>query len=219
MTPKHIVGWLAAGLAALAAPAQAQQVYQCRNAAGQLTYTDQPCASGNAGGRVEITPNAIDMSPGREAVLREENQRLRNQLAQQAAPPPAPAPVVGRTAADLQAEKSGSPECRQAAREQELVAGSSAGPRRQRAAEQAMRVACGLPEPTREGVREVGPLPYPAPYSPPLVIRPRQPVAPQPQAVPATQPAVGGFVTSTGQFCAQAVGGTACPTGAVAPRR
>lgn len=220
MTFPHIAGWLVAGLTVLTASAQAQ-VYQCRNAAGQLTYTDQPCASGNAGGRVEITPNAIDMSAGREAALREENQRLRQQLEQQQATPPAAAAGVGRTAADLQAEKSSSPECRQAQREQELVAGSSAGPRRQRAAEQAMRLACGLPEPTREVVREVGPAPYAAPYSVPLVIRPRPQPAP-PQPLPATQPAVGGFVTSTGQFCANAVGGVACPTGnapSPAPRR
>lgn len=62
----------------LAAPAWAQ-AHKCQTPGGPVTYSDQPCASAQAGGPITLRPNSMDGSEGRA-----QDQRA---AAAQAAPP------------------------------------------------------------------------------------------------------------------------------------
>ena len=69
---------LAALVLFLAAPAWAQ-AHKCQTPGGPVTYSDQPCASAQAGGPITLRPNSMDGSEGRA-----QDQRA---AAAQAAPP------------------------------------------------------------------------------------------------------------------------------------
>ena len=69
---------LAALAVFLAEPAWAQ-AHKCQTPGGPVTYSDQPCASAQAGGPITLRPNSMDGSEGRA-----QDQRA---AAAQAAPP------------------------------------------------------------------------------------------------------------------------------------
>lgn len=64
--------------------ASAQQFYRCTDSAGKVTLSDRACdASAKDASRFVLKPNELDSSEGRAANLRQENQRLREQLGQE----------------------------------------------------------------------------------------------------------------------------------------
>lgn len=55
--------------AAVSSPAAraAPTIYQCKNAKGQVTFSDAPCAAGQQSRTVEVAPNTLDSSGSRKA--------------------------------------------------------------------------------------------------------------------------------------------------------
>ena len=72
----------------LAAPAWAQ-AHKCQTPGGPVTYSDQPCASAQAGGPITLRPNSMDGSEGRA-------QDQRAAAAQAASSAASPASRTGR---------------------------------------------------------------------------------------------------------------------------
>ena len=66
----------------LAAPAWAQ-AHKCQTPSGPVTYSDQPCASAQAGGPITLRPNSMDGSEGRA----QDQRAAAAQAASSAAPP------------------------------------------------------------------------------------------------------------------------------------
>ncbi|MFT3665235.1 DUF4124 domain-containing protein [Piscinibacter sp.] len=128
-----------------AASAQAQPIYRCETGQGKVEFSDAPCARGAAGAAVTVRPNTLDAAESREATLRAENERLREQLAA-----PAPAPAAGRSPAEVRADLADSAACKRARREHEVSA-SSVKPNKAQleALASSMRAACGMREPDR----------------------------------------------------------------------
>lgn len=172
------------GLGLLGASGALAQVYRCTTAQGQLSYSDTPCAPGQQGQAVQVWSTSPDASQLREQALKAENERLKAELATRpttAAPQPAPAAAAtasaapaaqantGRTAADLRAEKSGSPACRAAQRDLE-VANSSITRKSVRAEELAMYNACGMEVPTTVHLPNRQPEVYLVPRPRPVVV-------------------------------------------------
>ena len=136
------------------------QVFRCTNAAGKIEYSDAPCSQASKDARmvapkVERTPAEIENEQLRRQLADEQNRRLRAESAErmereraQQAPPP-PAPVTGRTQADLQAERGNSIECERAKRDYEVILSSIGSKSRAPAAEAAMYSACGMRTPDR----------------------------------------------------------------------
>lgn len=188
--------------------ASAQLVYRCTDAAGKVQLSDKACGKDAVdGSRVLLRPNTLDTSGAREQQLREENARLREQMQQQRQG--SGAQTTGRTEADLQADRSSSYECKQAQRGLEVAASSITAPNGEarRAAEQRMRAACGMREPTQINVYNEAP---------------RVPVRPRParqQPLPFVEgnynPAAGGYTDTRGNFCTSVAGGLQCPNGFV----
>ena len=144
----------------VAASSAFAQVYRCTTTAGKVEYSDAPCQASRGEARL-IAPPVSESEK-----LRRENEELRRQVDAQnkimrnqaAAPPanavpaPAPAPVappIGRTQADVQADRADTPECARAKREYEIALSSIAGRNTSAAAEAAMQSACGMRTPDR----------------------------------------------------------------------
>jgi hypothetical protein len=142
----HIRAVLA--LSALLGPMlSAAEVFRCTDAAGKVEYSDAPCANGS--GKVILVNQTVLPGPSpRELALVDENRRLRGELEARAAAA-APAPVIGRSDADLAAEKGGSQECAQARKNLDFYAGSRQFERDPQADELAVYVACGIRPPDR----------------------------------------------------------------------
>ncbi|WP_298928610.1 DUF4124 domain-containing protein [uncultured Ramlibacter sp.] len=135
-------------------PAMAQaQVFRCTNAAGQTEYMDAPCAGGK-GRTVEVDQNTLPGQAGREQVLKDENERLRNAQAANQRNAAADVPL-GRTEADLQAERANSYECKRATRSYEVAASSIHSWRNTEPEELAMYSACGMRVPDKTVVNNV----------------------------------------------------------------
>jgi hypothetical protein len=132
------------------------QVYRCTGASGKTEFSDAPCPpSAREAQMLRPAP-----SPA-ERALQQENERLRRQLleeqnrrlrAENAVPPKpqapsAPAPQVGRTAADLQAERAGTYECEQAKRNYEVALSSISRHSTAESAKLSMYSACGIQPP------------------------------------------------------------------------
>lgn len=197
-------------LLAMTAGSSAQTVYRCTDATGKVELSDKACGKDAAdGSRVRLRPNTLDTSEARELRLREENARLRDQLQQRQDG----MRVNGRTEADLQAERSQSYECRQAQRNYEVAASSitARNGASRRSAEQQMRVACGMREPTQVNVynetTRVVRTPLPAANPPPD--------PPKPFLPGNYNPAAGGFTDTEGNYCGRVAGGLRCPNGFV----
>ena len=170
--------WLA-GAAALQ-PALAQTVNRCTSASGQVLFSDEPCPQGSQASRIAVTPgNTVDNSALREA-MRE----------QRAAPAPDEARVVTRSDAALPpgGDRAASFECRQAQRDYEVTAGSSAAlPALIEAKRSIMFATCGLREPDRVEAPVVPVVPV-ITYPPVVVQRPMvrpRPVPPAERPCPA----------------------------------
>lgn len=131
------------------------QVFRCTNAAGKVEYSDSACISGT-GRPVQVNQNSLPSSGYRDQVLREENEQLRKQLegkqtanrvqSSTAANTPA---ALGRTEADLAAEKGGTIECARAKRNYEVATSSIQQNRNTAADELAMYSACGIKPPDK----------------------------------------------------------------------
>lgn len=188
-----------------AGAANAQLVYRCTDAAGKVQLSDKACGKEAVdGSRVHLRPNTLDTSGSRELQLRQENARLREQMQDQRQTGGG-STTYGRTQADLQAERSNSHECKQAQRNLEVAASSitASNGEGRRAAEQKMRAACGMREPTQVNVYNQ------APRAP---VRPRTPL---PFVQGNYNPAAGGFTDTQGNFCPRVAGGLQCPNGFV----
>lgn len=197
-------------LLAMTAGSSAQTVYRCTDATGKVELSDKACGKDAAdGSRVRLRPNTLDTSEARELRLREENARLRDQLQQRQDG----MRVNGRTDADLQAERSQSYECRQAQRNYEVAASSitARNGASRRSAEQQMRVACGMREPTQVNVYNETTRAVRTPL--PTVNPPPDP--PKPFLPGNYNPAAGGFTDTEGNYCGRVAGGLRCPNGFV----
>lgn len=190
----------------LAGPcAHAQLIYRCTDAAGKVQLSDKACGKDAVdGSHVRLRPNSLDTSGARELQLREENARLREQMQQRQG---GASSSYGRTEADLQAERSNSYECKQAQRNLEVAASSVTAPNgaARRAAEQRMRAACGMREPTQVNVYNEAP----------RITRRAGPPAPLPFTPGNYNRAAGGYTDTRGGFCPEVAGGMQCPGGFV----
>jgi hypothetical protein len=138
------------------------EVFRCTAASGKIEYSDSPCITGT-GRTVQVNQNSLPSAGSGEQALREENERLRKQLEASKAqspsqpPPPAAGPSMGRTEADLAAEKGGTIECARAKRSYEVATASIQQNRNTAAEELAMYSACGMkpPEKTVVNITEV----------------------------------------------------------------
>ena len=130
------------------------QVYRCTNAAGKVEYSDAPCAETSRDARMvaprmERTPAEIENEQLRRQLAEEQNRRRQAENAdRERAQQPAP-PVIGRTQADLQAERGNSIECERAKRDYEVILSSIGSKSRAPAAEAAMYSACGMRAPDK----------------------------------------------------------------------
>ena len=123
-------------------------VFRCTDRAGKVEYSDSPCVSG-VGRQVAVDQNVFSGPGGREQFLRDENQRLRNELESAKSQIESPSQRFGRTEADLQAEKGGTFECTRARRNYEVSASSNQWNRSIEADELAMYSACGMRPPDK----------------------------------------------------------------------
>lgn len=133
----------------------AQQVYRCKNASGSLEFSDAPCSSGRTGDKISVQPNTLDSSATREHLLRQENERLKEQLRLQESSMRQSAPVTApqRSQGDLQAERIDTIECTRARRDYEVTASSSGNSRAiVEAKKSAMYGVCGMREPNQTNV-------------------------------------------------------------------
>lgn len=140
------------------------QVFRCTSAGGQVAYSDAPCAPGTAGSQLvapKALPDALALQRENERLhlqlLEDENRRLKAEIAaaRAASTNVAVAPAVGRTAADVQADRADSFECRQARRDYEFAL-SSISARTAPAARMAVYSACGLQPPAETTVEVHG---------------------------------------------------------------
>jgi len=138
------------------------QVFRCTTAGGKVEYSDAPCAPGSRDAQLvapKAAPDAAALQQENQRLrmqaLEEENRRLKSEAAanRAAAAAPAPAgPVVGRTAADVQADRADSFQCRQARRDYEFALSSIGGRSTVPAAKASMYSACGLQPPSETTV-------------------------------------------------------------------
>ena len=171
-----LTGLLAAvaGLAVLAwvPSAGAQQVYRCEQADGRVAYADTPCPRSARQAQVDVAPNTVDTAADRELMLKQENDRLREQLRREQATASRPSTVVVQNAPP--ADRVNTPECRKAQEAYETAASAMTNTEAFIDAKRsAFFATCGLAEPDRT-------VAAPAPV---IVVRPqgRPPVVPQPR--------------------------------------
>lgn len=137
---KAIATVAAVSLLTALAPAGAQTVYRCEDAAGNAVFSDISCSNFVKMEKMTVQPNSVDTANAREQRYLQEIQRLRQQnaiLEQQNR-----MTASGRTYADLQAERGRSFACTQALRSYEMASESTIGAKRLAAYN-----ACGIPEP------------------------------------------------------------------------
>jgi len=129
------------------------EVFRCTTAAGKVEYSNVPCVNGTSR-PVQVDHNSIPSSGYREQVLRDENERLRKQMeasktSNQPQSTATNTPALGRTEADLAAEKGGTIECARAKRNYEVATSSIQQDRNTAADELAMYSACGIKPPDK----------------------------------------------------------------------
>ncbi|MES1978124.1 MAG: DUF4124 domain-containing protein [Pseudomonadota bacterium] len=147
MTSQQMAVSLALALACISG-AQAQTHYKCQNSSGKVEFSDTPCSADLSHGKVRARANSLDSSGNRELILRQENERLKEQLneREKAAAPSAPQ----RTQADLQAERIDQLACERARRDYEVTASSKFNsPEIIEAKRSMMYGTCGMQEPSR----------------------------------------------------------------------
>ncbi|AYH45890.1 DUF4124 domain-containing protein [Azoarcus sp. DN11] len=129
------------------------QVYRCvEDGTGRITFSDMPCHGKATGREIDVTPNTLDASAGREQALRSEVQELREKLREQQQT--SQTDVTGRTQADLQATRFDSKACEDARWYYESE--TRTNPNNEAAIDakrSAMFGACGMKEPDRVEVR------------------------------------------------------------------
>jgi hypothetical protein len=147
--------YVLASIIAVAPGLAEAEVFRCTTAAGKVEYSDGPCVNGTSR-QVQVNQNSLSSSGHREQVLRGENERLRNQLEahknskqSQSSTAAANTPALGRTEADLAAEKGGSIECARAKRSYEVATSSIQQNRNTAAEELSMYSACGIKPPDK----------------------------------------------------------------------
>lgn len=171
------LGLSASLVAALwALPSQAQQVYRCEQADGRVAYSDAPCPRSSRQAQVDVAPNTVDTSADREQMLRQENERLREQLRREQAAASRPPPVVVQNATP--ADRVNTPECRKAQEAYETAASAMTNTEAFiEAKRSAMFATCGLTEPDRAVAAPAPVIVVPSYGRPPVRPQPR----PQPQ--------------------------------------
>lgn len=126
------------------------QVYRCTTPTGKTEYRDGPCV-GSIGRAVNIKPNTLPPFISNQPASSEDRRQARTEpepeAARTQAVPSPPGQVIGRTDADLQAEKSGSIECTRAKRSYEVATSSIQQDRNVDAERLAMYSACGMKPP------------------------------------------------------------------------
>lgn len=175
--PTPVLTGLLAALAMMvwAPSAGAQQVYRCEQADGRVAYADTPCPRTARQAQVDVAPNTVDTAADRELMLKQENDRLREQLRREQAAASRPQPVVVQNAPP--ADRVNTPECRKAQEAYETAASAMTNTEAFiEAKRSAFFATCGLAEPDRT-------VAAPAPV---IVVRPqgRPPVFPQPKPQP-----------------------------------
>lgn len=174
--PSSVWGGLLALLGSVWLPTVgAQQVYRCEQADGRVAYADTPCPRSARQAQVDVAPNTVDTAADREFMLKQENERLREQLRREQAAASRPQPVVVQNAAP--ADRVNTPECRKAQEAYETAASAMTNTEAFiEAKRSAFFATCGLAEPDRT-------VAAPAPV---IVVRPsgRPPVYPQPRPQP-----------------------------------
>ena len=129
----------------------AQQIFKCKNAAGNFEFTDAPCSG--TGAQIRARTNSIDSSGSRELLLRQENERLKEQLQQQKIMSPSNTNTAPqRTQPDLQSERIDAIACERAKRDYEVTANASSNsdkPAIVEAKRSMMYGTCGMREPNK----------------------------------------------------------------------
>lgn len=175
--PTPVLLTLLSGLVGVAhvPDAQAQQVYRCQQADGRVAYSDAPCPRNARQAQVDVAPNTVDTSADREQMLKQENERLRDQLRREQSAASRPQPVVVQNAAP--ADRVNTPECRKAQEAYETAASAMTNTEAFIDAKRsAFFATCGLAEPDRT-VAAPAPVIVVPPYG-------RPPVRPQPRPQP-----------------------------------
>lgn len=132
--------------------AGAQTLYKCKSPSGSVQFTDAPCAGG--GEQIKARVGALDMSGSRELSLRQENERLREQLQQQQSAQATSAKgSQQRTQSDLQADRIDSFACEKAKRDYEVTSNSRSNSQEIIEAKRSMMYGtCGIREPDRNTI-------------------------------------------------------------------
>ena len=127
------------------------QIFRCQNAMGKIEFSDAPCNSAHTKSEIKARSNTLDLSGNRELLLRQENEKLRQQLTQQqntisigSAPQ--------RTQPDLQSERIDTIACERAKRDYEVTANAGSNsdkPAIVEAKRSMMYGTCGMREPNK----------------------------------------------------------------------
>ncbi len=126
-----------------------QTHYKCQNSAGKVEFSDAPCSADLSQGRVRARANSLDSSGNRELMLRQENERLKEQLREQEKKTTASG-APQRTQSDLQAERIDQFACEKAKRDYEVTASSKFNSVEIIEAKRSMMYGtCGMREPNR----------------------------------------------------------------------
>lgn len=130
-----------------------QQIFKCKNPAGKIEFSDYPCQSSSAGGRIIVQQNTLDFSGSRETQLRRENEQLKQQLRDQQKTATSNDTAPQRTQPDLQAQRIDSIACERAKRDYEVTASSTANSHAVVDSKRSiMYGTCGMKEPDRNTI-------------------------------------------------------------------
>ncbi len=136
---------VATGLLIATCFVNAQTYYKCTNGIGKIEFSDKPCSGQSSAQQLQSRSNTMDYSGFRESALRQENQALRERLADQQVDQSLNTPAQQ----SLSENTSSSIECTRAKHNAD-VAASSINPNKAliQSARSQMLLACGGKEPT-----------------------------------------------------------------------
>lgn len=127
------------------------QIFKCQNSIGKIEFSDAPCSSSHTKSEIRALPNTLNSSGSRELLLRQENEKLREQLTQQKNTV-ASSTAPQRTQPDLQSERIDTIACERAKRDYEITANSNSNsgkPAIVEAKRSMMYGVCGMREPNK----------------------------------------------------------------------
>ena len=135
------------------------QIFRCQNAMGKIEFSDAPCSSAHTKSEIRARPNTLDSSGSRELLLRQENEKLREQLTQQQNTI-SRSTAPQRTQPDLQSERIDTIACERAKRDYEITANASSNsdkPAIVEAKRSMMYGTCGMREPNKNTTNVIDP--------------------------------------------------------------